>query len=100
MSAPLQSRARVHTPRADAFLFKLAKHFAKKVPVALGSEQAQIEFAFGQCELLSQDGGQVLLIQCACPHARAQITMHEVLASHLALMSRQAPLELNWENLP
>ncbi|MBB4845231.1 hypothetical protein HNP55_003778 [Paucibacter oligotrophus] len=97
---PLQSWAQLNTDRADAYLFKLAKHFAKKVPVQLSDELAQVEFAFGQCELRSPPGAQVLRIHCACAHAQAQTTMHAVLASHLALLNRQVPVELFWENLP
>lgn len=100
---PLRSRASLVTPRAEQFVLKLARHFAKKagvqeeLPVA-----AHISFEFGVCKLeaLTLDTSPTLLFSCEAADAACQQRLHSVLDSHLALLTRHEPVQLNWELLP
>jgi hypothetical protein len=97
---PLRSQASLRTPRAAAFLFKLAKHFAKKAQVQQeASEAAQIQFPFGHCELLSEQEGQVLRFVCRAADLERQQQLHRVLGLHLDLLTRHEPVQLQWEAL-
>lgn len=97
---PLRSRASLETPRAEQFVLKLARHFAKKAGVqeALPSA-ALISFEFGICRLEAPDGASTLLLSCEAADTARQQRLHRVLESHLALLTRHAPVQLNWELL-
>lgn len=92
------SQASVATPMAGQFLFKLAKHFAKKVPVRQATEVAEVDFEFGHCRLAWQGGeaAPVLHFACDAPDAASLQRMQNVVESHLALMTRREPLEIKW----
>lgn len=98
----LHSQASVATPQAGQFLFKLAKHFAKKVPVRQEDGRAEVDFAFGHClmQALEEGEGQVLRFDCQAPDTAAQERLHGVLAAHLDLMTRREPLTLRWQARP
>lgn len=94
---------------AEQYLFKLAKHFAKKVPVHQQPRLASIEFEFGHCVLEVQgpsgdapvppQAQQTLHVRCHSADAQQLARLHSVLESHLALMTRREPLQLHWETL-
>lgn len=97
---PLRSRASLTTPRAEQFVLKLARHFAKKAGVREELPSAAlISFEFGFCRLEALDGATTLLLSCEAADAARQQRLHSVLDSHLALLTRQAPVQLNWELL-
>lgn len=106
---PLGSQASLRTPRAAAFLFKLAKHFARKAQVqheASGAPEApdaqdvaRIQFPFGHCELRSEQQGQVLRFTCHAADLERQQQLQRVLGLHLDLLTRHEPVQLHWEAL-
>lgn len=94
----LRSEARVATAMAPQYLFKLAKHFAKKVAVEQAAERAQVDFGFGHCEM--QADAEHLGFHCRAEDAEALLRVQSVLESHLALMTRREPLVCAWRVLP
>ncbi len=92
------SQAQVATSMAGSYLFKLAKHFAKKVPVRQATEVAEVDFEFGHCRLawLGGEAAPVLHVACQAPDEASLQRMQNVVESHLALMTRREPLELRW----
>jgi len=91
----LKSQASVATPMAEPYLFKLAKHFAKKIPVQQELGRAELQFEFGHCLMRAE--GQVLHFECEAADARTEARLHAVLDAHLQLMTRREPLELHWQ---
>lgn len=97
---PLRSCAVLATPRAEQFVLKLARHFAKKAGVQEELPSAAlITFEFGVCRLEALDGANTLRLICEAADAANQQRLHSVLDSHLALLTRQEPVQLNWELL-
>lgn len=94
----LKSQASVATPQAEQFMFKLAKHFAKKIPVELQPQHARLAFEFGLCEMSAPDPA-TLCFDCQAADAASQARLHGVLDSHLQLMTRREPLLLQWRTL-
>lgn len=97
----LKSQASVATPMAEQFLFKLAKHFAKKIPVQQASHQAQLRFEFGDCRMSIAGEGEslALVFDCETPDAATQQRLHWVLDAHLELLTRREPLRPVWRAL-
>jgi hypothetical protein len=93
------SQASVATPMAEQILFKLAKHFAKKVTVRQQRELAEVDFGIGQCRISWQQPDSLLRFACEAPDAERLQRLQQVLDSHLTLMSRREPLTLAWETL-
>ncbi|BCL74789.1 hypothetical protein JHS3_05250 [Jeongeupia sp. HS-3] len=88
------AHAAVATPDAARFLFKLCKHFAKKIPVDFDERQGRAEFAFGTCTLSASE--TELRFDCDSQNDEALARLQSVLVEHLALMTRANPLPVVW----
>ncbi|GHD56849.1 DUF2218 domain-containing protein [Jeongeupia chitinilytica] len=86
--------ASVATPDASRFLFKLCKHFAKKIPVEFDEHHGRAEFAFGACTLSASE--TELRFDCDSQSDEALARLQSVLVEHLALMTRANPLPVVW----
>ncbi|WP_255991428.1 DUF2218 domain-containing protein [Chitinolyticbacter albus] len=92
----MRSIAHITTPDATKFLFKLCKHFAKKIPVEFDETRGRAEFPFGVCELAAT----ATTLTFACEASAATLAqMQSVLEQHLALMTRRDPLPVVWTAL-
>lgn len=87
--------ALVATPHAGTYLFKLCKHFARKVPVEFDAQRGQVCFPYGSCVLESGTDG--LRLRSSGESLEQVQQVMAVLDSHLALMTRQAPLQIAWQ---
>ncbi|WP_205700925.1 DUF2218 domain-containing protein [Jeongeupia sp. USM3] len=82
------------TPDGARFLFKLCKHFAKKIPVEFDERHGRAAFAFGHCTLTATD--ESLRFDCVSDSDEALARLQSVVVDHLALMTRANPLPVAW----
>lgn len=87
-------QARVATPDAARILFKLCKHFARKVPARFDAQHGEVLFPFGRCQLRAD--ADALYLSCQGRDEDQARHVMAVLDSHLALMSRASPLVPDW----
>ena len=90
----LQSEAIVQTSEASRLLFKLCKHFARKIDVQFDERQAQACFPWGACHM--QATAEDLVFRCQASSADTLQQLQTVLQAHLELLTRKAPLTCCW----
>lgn len=82
------------TERAQAMLFKLCKHFSKKITVTFDETHGCAEFPQGQCEMSASD--TQLAFACACSSEQELNALRNIIDLHVALMTRKAPQAIEW----
>lgn len=92
----LTSQATLSTEQADKALYKLCKHFALKIPVDFDSEQAYIQFPYGECRI--QRSNEVLAMTCAAANEELLAKVEWVINDHLGLMIKKPELQLEWQS--
>lgn len=90
----IASHGRVATPLAAAYLGRLCKHFAKKVPATWDETRGAADFPFGRCEMEATD--EALLFRCAAPDAEALARLQSVISLHVGMFTKRAPLVVAW----
>jgi len=90
----IECRGRVETPLAIAYLERLCKHFAKKIPVTRDATRGTADFPFGRCEM--EAAADALLFRCAAPDAAAMAQLQNVIALHVGMFTKRAPLTVAW----
>ncbi|KVM83780.1 DUF2218 domain-containing protein [Burkholderia stagnalis] len=93
--APFVSTAELTLPQADRVLFKLCKHYAIKVPVVFDEHRATVDFPYGVCRMLRTD--DLLSLRCEADAADKLAQIQYVMDEHLALMSRNRQLVVEWQ---
>lgn len=91
----IECHTTVHTERAAQFLFKLCKHFARKIPVEFDAQQGVAHFPFGIGRLYADDATLRLEAAAADPAMLARVC--QVLEDHLQLMRRAENAALDWQ---
>lgn len=91
----LNSQASLNAEHADKVLYKLCKHFALKIPVDFDTEQAHIQFTYGECRIQRTD--TVLNITCAAINAELLAKVEWVINDHLGLMMKHPELQIIWQ---
>lgn len=89
------AQSHISTERADAFLFKLCKHFGRKVPVQFDASQGEVQFDAGLCRMQSQDGR--LLFTCSATDRDSALMLTRIIDGHMAMLMKQPDLSLNWQ---
>lgn len=84
----------VATPIAESMLYRLSRHFAKKIPVAIAPGRSHARFPFGECELAAADGA--LSFTCRAVDDQALAQLREVIEMHVGMFSKRAPLRVEW----
>ncbi|MGQ0598901.1 DUF2218 domain-containing protein [Aquabacterium sp.] len=79
-----------------AILYKLCKHFAKKIPASWSEDRrsGKATFEWGVVTFHSSDAA--LQIECMAPDDVTLDRLEAVITQHLQLMSRRDPLEVRW----
>lgn len=94
----LQTTTQVETAQARQYLYKLCKHFARKITVEFDDEQGVAHFPFGACHLRADHTHLSLLLDA--PDAAQLQRLQQVLEQHLQLMRRAPDPALSWSRLP
>lgn len=89
------AQSHISTERADAFLFKLCKHFGRKVPVQFDASQGEVQFEAGMCRMQSQDGQ--LLFACRAADWDSVLMLTRIIDGHVAMLMKQPDLTLDWQ---
>ncbi|WP_198314482.1 DUF2218 domain-containing protein [Chitinibacter sp. GC72] len=85
----------VDTSLAKQYLFKLCKHFARKIRVDFDTEHGVAYFDFGELQLAASEN-QLRLRLCAQEAAQLEI-LKSVVEHHLQLMTRSTDPALPWQ---
>ncbi|XZG70478.1 DUF2218 domain-containing protein [Chitinibacteraceae bacterium HSL-7] len=93
----IRSTTTVATPQARQYLFKLCKHFAKKIPAEFDEarENGHAAFPFGDCTFAA--GDEALTLTLAAPDAETHARLTSVIEDHLNLMRRLDDARLDWQ---
>ncbi|WP_043648616.1 DUF2218 domain-containing protein [Chitinilyticum litopenaei] len=91
----VHSQTQITTELAKQYLFKLCKHFARKIPVDFDEHQGLARFAFGECRLLA-DASTLQFRLSAADDEQLQ-RLKRVLEDHLQLMRRAPDPALAWQ---
>jgi len=89
-----QFHAVVPTPRAARNMTRLCKHFAHKGDVRFDETRAEIDFAFGNCQMRAE--ADRLLIDCQAEPGDAEKRLRFVIADHLQRFSGEEALQVDW----
>ncbi|WP_348945090.1 DUF2218 domain-containing protein [Chitinibacter sp. FCG-7] len=84
----------VDTSLAKQYLFKLCKHFARKIRVDFDAEHGVAYFDFGELQLAASEN-QLCFRLCAQEEAQLEI-LKSVVEHHLQLMTRTPDPALPW----
>jgi uncharacterized protein len=91
---PCRAHGTLATDRAPAMLYKLCKHFAKKIPVEFDDTHGHARFPQGDCVLHASDSQ--LAFECACDDAEQLAALRQIIDLHAALLTRKAPQAIHW----
>ncbi|MFY7916493.1 MAG: DUF2218 domain-containing protein [Rubrivivax sp.] len=91
----ITANSHISTERADVFLFKLCKHFGRKVPVQFDASQGEVQFEAGLCRMQSQDGQ--LLFACSAADRDSALMLTRIIDGHMAMLMKQPDLALDWQ---
>ena len=94
MRMTLISEGQVATPMASAYLGRLCKHFAKKIPAVWNDWGGVAEFPFGRCEL--EADARMLRFRCAAPDDDAMARLQSVISDHVGMFTKRDPLRVRW----
>lgn len=91
-----KTHAHVATDAASTYLFKLCKHFAKKIPATWTDDHyfGTASFEWGTTIFQATDVG--LNIECMAPDRAALERLASVVAQHLELLTRKNPAPIQW----
>ncbi|MGE8357410.1 MAG: DUF2218 domain-containing protein [Microvirgula sp.] len=84
------STAILTTPDASRHLFKLCKHFARKIPVEFDERHGEIRFPFGVCRLVATPAAMEL--HCEAGDDAELARLQDVIGSHVELVTRSTTL--------
>jgi Uncharacterized protein conserved in bacteria len=91
----IEATARVPTERAEAYLVRLCRHFAHKVPVEQGEGYGRVRFVCGEAQLAAS--ADRLDIRLVAPDAAQLEQTRDVVESHLLRFAfREGELSCVW----
>ncbi|WP_051278859.1 DUF2218 domain-containing protein [Chitinilyticum aquatile] len=90
----VQSQTQINTELAKQYLFKLCKHFARKIPVDFDDSQGLARFPIGECRFLADSS--TLQFRLSAPDPEQLQRLQRVLEEHLQLMRRAPDSALDW----
>ena len=84
----------VKTAFANAYLKRLCRHFAHKIPASVDGDSGEIEFPFGLCKIETDENEMRIRIEVGDPKDldRAE----KVLADHLIRMANRDDPIVEW----
>lgn len=82
------------TDRAPAMLYKLCKHFAKKISVEFDESHGRAQFPQGVC-ILYADAAELSFV-CECDSAEQLAALQTIIDLHAALLTRREPQPVQW----
>ena len=84
----------LETPNAHSMLFKLCKHFAKKINVTFDEHCGFARFPIGDCELRADSAR--LSFDCICDSKSNLASLQEIIDLHVTLITRREPRQVTW----
>ncbi|MEJ2794930.1 DUF2218 domain-containing protein [Iodobacter sp. LRB] len=90
----LQSETQVDTPLAKSYLFKLCKHFARKIRVEFDETTGLAYFPYGTCHFTASATGLTFVLAASDDNQIEQL--QQVIEHHLQLMRRAPDPALHW----
>ncbi|UYO75737.1 DUF2218 domain-containing protein [Halomonas qinghailakensis] len=90
------SRAEIITSSGERLINRLCKHWAHKLEVEHGEQEAKITFANGTCLMHAEPDRLIVSLETLEENHLDQL--EGVVESHLVRMANDEPLEIVWEN--
>ena len=92
----MQAIATVQTEFGDAYLKRLCRHFAHKIPATIEGRAGRLEFPFGVCYIDVTDGEMKFHIELDDPEHLDRAK--RVLEDHLTRMANRDEPEFLWKD--
>lgn len=91
------SSTAIPTSAASSYLFKLCKHFAKKIPATWRDDHlaGTATFEWGSAVFEADDAR--LQIHCTADNDAALERLESVIAQHVDLLTRKEPIVISWQ---
>jgi hypothetical protein len=89
------SSTRIATSRGSAFILKLCRHFAHKVPAHYSEHEGRVRFLQGQCVMKADAQGLSIYMQADVPEKIPG--MHFIIDDHLKRFARDEVLDYTWD---
>jgi hypothetical protein len=90
----LVSSARVLTELPDRYMRQMCSHFSHKIPASCNETEGRIEFEFGTCDMLVEEGALVLTARASSSESRQRV--EAVVAKHLDRFAWRDKPEVLW----
>jgi hypothetical protein len=90
----IECQGHVATPLASAYLERLCRHFAKKIPATWDATHGIADFPFGRCAM--EATAEALRFRCVAPNATAMAQLQNVITLHVGMFTRRNPLPVVW----
>lgn len=90
----MESTARVSTERPARYIKQLAEHFGNRIETAYSDEGGTLNFAFGRCELIAEDGAIVLRAEAEDDESLTRV--EDVTGRHLERFGQKHELAVAW----
>jgi uncharacterized protein len=91
------SEAQITTDKAVAYMQRLCRHFAHKVPAEFDDQRARVQFAMGVCEMRADR--QTLIFQAQAADTAALDQVQQIVGGHLERFAFREQLKVNWSEL-
>lgn len=91
----MQTKAKVTTTSGQAYLRKLCRHFARRVPATLTGDQGIVDFPFGRCRIDATPGHLQVVIDI--DDGKEVASAEPVVTDHLLRMARGEDLLVQWQ---
>lgn len=94
-----QTRTRIATDAAPSFLYKLCKHFAKKIPATWTEDHLSGTASFEWGSVIFRADDDHLAIVCVSPDQALLERLSHVVAQHVELLTRKNPVPILWSDV-
>lgn len=94
-----QTRAQIATDAAPSHLYKLCKHFAKKIPATYAEDHLSGTASFEWGTAVFRADENMLDIVCLSPDQALLERLSNVVAQHVELLTRKNPAPIRWSSV-
>ena len=93
----MESTARVSTERPARYIKQLAQHFGNRIETRYDDDGGSLNFEYGRCELVAEDGAIVLRAQADDDEKLTRV--EDVTGRHLERFGQKNELTVSWQRI-
>lgn len=94
-----KTTTQIPTDAAPSYLYKLCRHFAKKIPATWTDDHLSGTASFEWGTTIFRAAVEGLYIECMSPDQVSLERLSQVVGQHVELLTRKNPAPIQWSNV-